>query len=156
MQHTGIYCGDGTVIDARGSSSGVIESKLSSYKWTHYGIPKGLVEEKENNEVLEVLYQAKVVADSGYTVNMRSKASSSGAILKQVPVGAVVDVVEETNSEWSKIVFENTTGYMMAKFLRKETTKPAEKYFYIKIKCSNEAEARKFAELMKNVTVAEE
>lgn len=159
MQHTGIYCGDGKVIDARGSNSGVIESALSSYKWTHYGIPKGLVENK-NDEVIEVLYEAKVVAASGTTVNMRMKASSSGAIVERVPVGAIVDVLEETNADWRKIMYKGTQGYMMTKFLESETNDdnddPEEKFFYIKIKCANEAEARKFAELMKNVTVAEE
>lgn len=155
MQHTGIYCGNDTVIDARGSNSGVIETKLSSYKWTHYGIPKGLVESK-NDEVIKVLYQAKVVATSGSTVNMRDAASSSGTIIKRVKVGSMVDVVEETNAEWRKIVADGEVGYMMAKFLESETNDDDDKFFYIKIKCANEAEARKFAELMKSVAVVEE
>lgn len=43
--HTGIYMGDGTVIDARGSSYGVMESDLASYGWTHYGRLPGMDDE---------------------------------------------------------------------------------------------------------------
>lgn len=43
MQHTGIYLGDGTEIDARGSASGVIGPvAVDKYPWTHWGIPAGL------------------------------------------------------------------------------------------------------------------
>ena len=42
MQHTGIYLGDGNVMDARGSSSGVVYSALAKYPWTHWAIPQGM------------------------------------------------------------------------------------------------------------------
>jgi cell wall-associated NlpC family hydrolase len=40
--HTGIYTGDGNVIEARGHASGVIKDTLESYPWTHYAILRGL------------------------------------------------------------------------------------------------------------------
>ena len=43
-RHNGWYLGNGVVIDARGSSPGVIQSALSDFPWTHYAIPKGLEE----------------------------------------------------------------------------------------------------------------
>lgn len=42
MQHTGVYLGDGTVVDARGHDSGVVHGALRSYGWTHWGILKGM------------------------------------------------------------------------------------------------------------------
>ena len=41
MQHTGIYIKGGKFIHAKGTNSGVLEESMSSYPWTHYGIPKG-------------------------------------------------------------------------------------------------------------------
>lgn len=61
MQHVGVYLGDGQVVDARSSRIGVIESALSSYPWTHWGIPEGLeignpklqLEEKTNLTIIK-------------------------------------------------------------------------------------------------------
>ena len=48
MQHTGVYLGDETFVDANGSREGVIgPNSLSSFPWTHYGIPRGLYEGEE-------------------------------------------------------------------------------------------------------------
>lgn len=41
IPHTGIALGDGTAVDARGHSNGVLHSKLDSYPWTHYKILRG-------------------------------------------------------------------------------------------------------------------
>ena len=35
--HVGLYVGDGTVIEAAGTKQGVITSKVSATKWTHWG-----------------------------------------------------------------------------------------------------------------------
>lgn len=40
-QHTGIYLGDGTVVDARGHASGVVRNKLREYGWTDWRILAG-------------------------------------------------------------------------------------------------------------------
>lgn len=155
MQHTGIYLGDGYVMDARGSSSGVVYSKLSSYSWTHWGIPKGLYDgveiEDKPEEVLPVLYQAKVVAESGNTVRMRERASSSADVLKSIRLGEVVDVVEELDG-WHKIVYNGQTGYMMNKFLEKVVTSapaPENKAWYVRVECGSEADAKAIAAALK-------
>lgn len=152
MQHTGLYLGDGYVMDARGSKSGVIYSRLEDYKWTHWGIPKGLYTgEVVIEEVFEVLYQAKVVATSGSNVRMRKSASTSATVLKNIKLGKIVDVVEELDG-WLKIVYEGEVGYMMTKFLDKiENTvtepesapveQPAKKAWYVKVECENKDDA---------------
>ena len=153
MQHTGVYLGNGYFIDARGSSTGVIKTKLEKYPWTHGGIPDGLYNEKElaeekpatPQEVLKVLYQAKVVAESGSTVRMRSQASSASSTLAKVPLETIVDVVAELNG-WKQIVYNGKTGYMMDEFLQKKETVTNE--YYVKIKCASAAEAKRLAELL--------
>lgn len=54
MQHTGVYLGDGTVVDARGHDSGVVHGPLSSYGWTHWGILRGM------DSVVEVVVDTPV------------------------------------------------------------------------------------------------
>lgn len=153
MQHTGVYLGDGYVMDARGSNSGVVYSKLSSYGWTHWAIPKGLYDEdiEIEEEVLPVLYQAKVVAKSGDTVRMRASASSSASVLKSIRLGEIVDVVAELDG-WHKIVYNGQTGFMMNQFLEKVTS-PAEEVvpstWYVKVECGSEADARAIAAALK-------
>lgn len=150
-QHTGIYRGDGTVVDARGSKSGVIKSDLSSYPWTHFGIPVGLYEESKPSEVYKVLYQAKVYAESGSTVRMRATASSSARVIKEIPIGEIVDVIEE-GENWDKIGYEGSVGYMMSKFLKKEGD-VEEGTYYVRIRCGSESEAKKLVELLNKATV---
>ena len=60
--------------------------------------------------------QAKVVAPSGGTVNMRRTPSLKGALVMRVPLGTIVNIVSP-GEEWCKITYGNKTGYMMAKFL---------------------------------------
>lgn len=45
MQHTGFNLGDGYTVDCRGHSAGTVLKETSSYKWTHYAIPKGSYDE---------------------------------------------------------------------------------------------------------------
>ena len=153
MSHTGLYLGDGWVMDARGSSAGVVYSRLEDYKWTHWGIPKGLyLGEPVVEEVYEVLYQAKVTATSGSNVRMRKSASASSTVLKNIKLGKIVDVLEELDG-WLKITYEGEVGYMMSKFLVKvenTVTEPesapakpeTKKAWYVKVECENENDAK--------------
>lgn len=150
MQHTGVYLGDGTYVDARGTSSGVIgPNKLSEYPWTDWGIPAGLYDNSSNNkqEVIKVMYQATVIADSGSSVNMRAKASTAGAKLAAVPIGTVVDVTSNEGG-WSAIVYEGKSGYMMSKYLKQKSGSENNKIWYVKIECANEAEAKAVAAVL--------
>lgn len=160
MAHGGVYLGNGYVIDARGSKLGVIKRKLSAYKWSHWAIPQGMDYQKEE-EVLEVSYQAEVVSSNGGGVRMRSEASTSGSILKTLPVGTVVDVIEESDG-WTHIVYNGTSGYMMSEFLAAAGSETAEdsdiladKAYYIRINCSDKAEAELFLKAFKKAKVYE-
>lgn len=50
MQHTGVYLGDGTVVDARGHEDGVVHKALTDYPWTHWGILRGMACPEELQE----------------------------------------------------------------------------------------------------------
>lgn len=67
----------------------------------------------------EKMYDAKVVAEKGNTVNMRNNPSTNASILKAVPIGTIVQVIEDNNNGWSKIETDGKSGYMMSKFLQK-------------------------------------
>lgn len=108
-EHTLIYDGEGHYIH---DSTYVKKTDISKYKATHYAIPKGLY----GGDVPVVTTKAKVHADSGSTVNMRSKASTSSALVTRVPVGSIVDVNSKSGS-WSNITYNGQTGYMMNQFL---------------------------------------
>ena len=41
MIHTGIYLGNGEVVNAKSVYNGVVKEKLGTL-WTHFGIPAGL------------------------------------------------------------------------------------------------------------------
>lgn len=119
MQHTGIYIGNGRVIDSRGSSYGVIESALSSYPWTHWAEP--LISDAQNDETQEgentMIRKAtvtKITGATGNTVNLRR--SANGAVLTTVPFGTTVSIEAESDS-WSKLTYNGVTGWMMSKYL---------------------------------------
>lgn len=151
MQHTGVYLGDGTFIDSRGSSEGVIgPNKMSSYKWTHWGIPEGLYdgnEKSQDAEVIKVAYRAKIIAQSGSTVNMRTGPSTSNSVIAAIGLGQIVDVVEE-NGEWSKIMWNGKTGYMMSKFLTKIDGSESSGVWYVRLECDSEAQAKSIAQIL--------
>ena len=115
--HVGLYIGDGTVIEAKGTINGVVTSKVST--WNAWGELKGVSYaeggEKEMKKATVVLPSGA----SGSTVNMRESASRSAKIVCQVPVGASVDVIQD-KGEWCYIQYNGKTGYMMSNYLEYE------------------------------------
>lgn len=99
-------------------------------------------------EVIKVAYQAKIIASSGNTVNMRETPSSSARVINQVPVGQVVDVISAA-SDWSQIMYKNKSGYMMSKFLQKVESSEKSKVWYVRIECDSEEQAKAIAQALK-------
>jgi uncharacterized protein YgiM (DUF1202 family) len=106
-----------------------------------------------------VLYEATVTATTGNTVRMRTEATTDSPVLKNIKLGQVVDVVEEVNDDWRKIVFNGQTGFMMKKFLAPiQAPVTAPSTWYVKIECGSEADARAIAAALKlcgNTSVAQ-
>ena len=78
------------------------------------GVQVHYIDEEEDDTVM---YDAIVQADNGYPVKMRQAPSATSSILASLPVGTIVKVLENTG-DWDKISYDNTTGYMMHKFLQ--------------------------------------
>lgn len=114
MQHTGLYLGDSTVVDARGTKYGVLHGQIGKYAWTHYAIPEEWLEEKEGGESVQKM---EVTAESGGTVNMRAKPDKAASVLAKVPIGEAVQVLGMEDG-WATIQRDGVTGYMMAQYLR--------------------------------------
>jgi len=108
----------------------------------------------KDEEVIKVLYQAKVTASSGSTVNMRKSPSKTADKLIAIPIGETVDVLEE-GTEWNRIAYNNQIGYMMKEFLKKieSIAKDEPTAYYVKIKCNSEEEAKKIAQILGTATV---
>lgn len=122
MAHTGISMGDGTCIHAKGTSDGVVHQAMSKYAWTHWARPKWPNDDSQlTQEVMQmdVLYEARVSAQNGNTVNMRKEPG--GTVVAKVPLGTTVQVYAET-AGWCKIEYDNQVGYMQSAFLKQSTS----------------------------------
>lgn len=60
--------------------------------------------------------KALVYAANGLPVKLRANPSKAATVLLTVKVGEEVDLIE-ANGEWSKIKYQEVTGYMMSEFL---------------------------------------
>ena len=93
----------------------VRDTKLG--KWTYRGRLEKVDYDGTSQEVGTMVQTATVVADSGSKVKMRSKPSTSDGLYWEVPVGATVQVVENTGG-WAKVRYGDRTGYMMEEYLK--------------------------------------
>ena len=116
MGHTGVYLGDGTVIDARGHSAGVVHRELSDVAWTHWAILNGqeltkpdISDKQEENTMKYVV--------TGNRLALRSKPNASASVLDRMNTGTVVDAVTVDN-EWVKITYGGKVGYSMVKYMQ--------------------------------------
>lgn len=58
-----------------------------------------------------------VTADSGGTVNLRSRPDKSATVLAKVPIGKTVQVLG-VEDDWAIVQRDGVTGYMMAQYLK--------------------------------------
>lgn len=56
-------------------------------------------------------------ANGGSYVNFRSRASLSASVIRTVPVGTTVKVLEKT-TDWTKVEVDGKTGYISTWFLK--------------------------------------
>ena len=111
--HEGIYVGNDTVIEARGTSAGVVKSRPSS--WGHYGLIKGI---QYSGESSPVPLGSKAIVDvpNDGTLNVRAKPVANGKILNTLREGTEVDVIGESG-DWTKIRY-TAEGFVMTRFLK--------------------------------------
>lgn len=112
--HVGLVSRDGkSVLNAAGAKTGFSSSALS--KWSYVGYGKHITYEGET--AMETM---TVTAESGSTVNRRTRPETSAPILDRIKVGTQVQVLA-TDGTWSTVQFDGATGYMMSKFLTSDS-----------------------------------
>ena len=115
--HIGLVDGDPRyVLNAQGVRTGFVRSKTED-NWPFVARLKNVVYEEGPD--MQVLYQAVVTAENGKPVNLRKGPSQNAARIRTVPVGAEVDVLNETDDAWAEIRCDGQTGYMMRRYLRR-------------------------------------
>lgn len=88
----------------------VTDTKLG--KWTHRGWLRKV--SREGEIPMEDVKTAVVKADSGSTVNLRSKPD--GALVDRIPVGTTVTVIAQQDG-WVRVSDGATSGWMMERYL---------------------------------------
>ena len=58
----------------------------------------------------------QVQTQNGGTLNLRQSTSTSSAILAQIPNGTRIEA-EKVNDTWSKVTYNNKTGFVVSKYL---------------------------------------
>ena len=109
--HVGLYIGNGYVIEAASTQSGVIKSKVSNKKWEYWGELRGV---NYNSDPIPKGY-AEV---TGIRVALRKQPSTSAGIITRVDTGNRVKLETPPPSEWDYVSYNGQKGYMMKKFLK--------------------------------------
>lgn len=103
------------VLNSQSTATGFQRSKIKD-GWDAVGYLKA-VDYKKGVEPMQMLYQATVYSVNGKPVNLRKEAGTAAKVIRTVPVGTVVDVLEEADANWDEIRVGNDTGYMMRPYL---------------------------------------
>lgn len=117
--HVGVYTGIGNGVVHASASRRCVASSTLKNAWTHVGLCKYIdygntTEQNKKIEVTVMEQEMKVFAENGSSVNMRD--SINGNLVMRVPVGETVTVTGVSN-DWSKIIYNGKSGWMMSKFL---------------------------------------
>ena len=112
MYHVGIFVGNGEVIEAQGTKSGVVKSNVSA--WSHFGLLKGVnYSGDEEPDMQTGLYVVDVPNDG--TLNVRAEPSKTAKVSGTVREGETVEVLS-IQGEWAEVRYK--TGFCMKKYLK--------------------------------------
>lgn len=111
--HVGLYIGNGEVIEASSTQTGVVKSKITNSKWKEWGELKGIDYEASISVNTSTSNVGSAVVNA-VKVALRSGPSTNDTVLVRVDKGERVQVLGES---WTKVTYQGKTGYMMTKFL---------------------------------------
>ena len=114
--HVGLYIGNGKVIEASGTKTGVIMTEITNKKWGEWGELKGV---NYNNNSQQTISSSEKDTNSAVVndtkVALRAGPSTSSEVLTRVDKGERVQILQDNT--WTKVKYMGKTGYMMTKFL---------------------------------------
>ena len=114
--HVGLYIGNGKVIEASSTQTGVITTEITNKKWAEWGELKGVAYDAATTpatpEEPTISIGSAIVNDT--KVALRSAPSTNATVLLRVDKGQRVQVL---SSDWTRVSYQGKTGYMMSKFL---------------------------------------
>lgn len=129
IHHVGVYIGNDTVIEAKGTIYGVVTSHLNH--WDHWGELKMV--DYTNAADLETGEPAStpstpedaqagtviraVVSNPNKWLNVRSGAGTQYPVVFQVEKGDIVEVLDAGEPDWWQIRFGGRIGWASAKYL---------------------------------------
>ncbi len=87
------------------------------------GEPSTEVDPSSETDTEPSTEEQSAMAKTTNTVNLRDSGSTEGTILTQVPRGAIVTLLDTSDSEWYKISYNGNEGYVKAEYL---TVSPAD------------------------------
>lgn len=124
IHHCGVYVGNGVCIEAKGTQSGVVTSKLDH--WDHWGelkmIDYSKAAELENGSVpvpevpADVAVKAEV-DNPGKWLNVRSGPGTSYPVQFRLDKGTVVDILAQSDG-WCQIRSNGRVGWASAEYLK--------------------------------------
>lgn len=115
--HVGLYIGNDLVIEASGTQTGVITTKITNTKWCEWGELKGVIFDNTSTSTPTTTPNtSKSALVIGTRLALRSAPSTSASIITRVDTGERVQLLDDT--EWVKVKYQGKTGYMMAKYLQ--------------------------------------
>lgn len=123
--HVGVVTSTDPLVITHCTETGLINGIARDYTlvgWTHIGMVDGMEYAGADwlgDEEPAVKKTALVVADSGFTVNMRQKPNKAAPIVLRVPIGSRVEALEKAQG-WATVVFNGVRGYMMTEFLQED------------------------------------
>ena len=117
MEHVGMHIGCGWVIHCS-----VEVKEQNNYKWTHYGIPKGLggvVPPVPPVPPTPPVPEGYAVV-TGKKVALRKDPSTQANIIMRVDTGETVKLEPLPEKTWDYVSYNGKTGWMMREFLKEE------------------------------------
>ena len=118
--HVGVVTGTEPLVITHCTQAGGVDGidyDTSLTGWSHIGEAADVDYDAEDGDPMAPQKMAAmVVADNGFTVNMRKRPNKEAPIVQMVPIGSVVEV-QESAQGWATIVYDGQRGYMMTEFL---------------------------------------
>ena len=125
----GIYVGNSTIIEARSSKVGVIQSRLTN-EWTYWGklknveydeLPSKAALRRKEVRDMRVLRGAVRIDGMAEKYNIRAEKTVAAKIIDVLPLGTQATVVEDCG-EFCKVQYVKT-GYIKKEFLKEVQNK---------------------------------